>query len=71
MTTTATAAATTRAFAFTTRSLFIRGRTWELFIERNAPRHASAPFAWRQTDKSTKTASGAVGAFAWCFAHGL
>ncbi len=69
--TTTTAAVATRAFSLTTRSLFIRGRTWELFIERNAPRHASAPFAWRQTDKGTGTSLGAVGSLAWCFAHAL
>ena len=68
---TTTTAAATRAFSLTTRSLFIRGRTWELFIERNGPRHASAPFAWRQTDKATGTSSGAIGSIACCFVHGL
>ncbi len=64
-------ATTTREFSIDSRSLFIRGRTWELFIERDAPRHASAPFAWRQTNKATRTASGAIGSIAWCFTHGL
>lgn len=64
-------ATNTREFSIDSHSLFIRGRTWEVFIERNVPRHASAPFAWHQTDKATKTSSGAIGSIAWCLVHGL
>jgi hypothetical protein len=57
-----------RMLEVTIGSLFIRGKSWGLFIERSSlPRHPDELWVWREVDRGSKSAWGRIGGFEWVF----